>query len=241
MSLPRRWPVTVAVAPPILAFVQARRRFPWRGKTGESQSRQRRRAGKPRARGGIGVDEHAVGAESCNGVIAVGEQPPHPLAERQCRAGGFAGYDEHPGAAIVENDTRADAGQRAAETGAESAQAFEPFLRARWQRRAETNDLSGRDVVRLEAARAECADARRAEDRRADRIGPENARSVGAPQPYRPGAGRKRPKPRVTQRSELWIDDRHAAELVTLKEFLIKRAAFRVSITRIACRPGLAG
>ena len=152
---------------------------------GDAQGRQRRRARKPRLRRRIGMDERAVGRESSDCIAIVGKEPPHPLAQRQHRAGRFGRDDEHGGSPVIAHDPRADAGERATEAGAEAAQPLEPLLRSRRQRRAKPDDLSRRRIACLEMALAQRAHGRGAEDRGADGIGPKECatrrRSIATP------------------------------------------------------------
>ena len=167
-------------------------------------------AGEPRLRRGIGINERAVGRESRDGVPAVGEQSAHALAERERRSRRLGRGDKHRAGAVGNNDARAGADQRAAETRAKAAQPLEALLRARRQRRGKTDDLDGRRVAGVEAALRQRGYGCGVEDRRADRIGPQNARAVGAPQPCRPRTRRERRETRMTQQGELSLHDRHA-------------------------------
>ena len=100
------------------------------GQAGKTERRQCRGAMKPRAGRCIGIDERAVGSEGGDGIFAAGKQALQPFTER--KHGGarrFGGDDQDRGTAVVENDARAEAGERPAEARAESAQPFQPLLR----------------------------------------------------------------------------------------------------------------
>ncbi len=83
---------------------------------------------KPRAGRCIGIEERAIGPEGGDSIFIARKQAPQPFAERERGSRRFDGNDEDGGAAVIENDARAEAGERAAEARAETAQPLQPFL-----------------------------------------------------------------------------------------------------------------
>ena len=128
------------------------------------------------------------GVKTMSGRPACREQARDALQQRQCRPYRLARCQKDR-AAFVRREARTHVGDGTAEMSAEAAQTLEPLLARRRQCRGEPDDLGGRRVFAVKPA---CAARRRlaAEDRGADRVGPEDARSVGAPDPGGRRAGR---------------------------------------------------
>ena len=149
----------------------------------DAERRQRRRADKARERRFGRIKKRALAGEGRERTPAIGKQPAHTLAERQRRPRRLGGDDQDDGRAVGENEARANTGERAAEVGTETAQAFEPRLARRRQGRSQTDDLRGGRVLGAEPALLAFARVRRSEDRGADGVRPDDARSVRAPEP----------------------------------------------------------
>ena len=104
---------------------------------------KRSRASPPR------FDQFAVGGEHRRRPFEVGAQPPRALGQRQLRAGALGRDDQHGVRVVGEHNARAQADQRAAEAGAEAAQAFEPRRAACRQRAGKPRDLRGGRMLRF--------------------------------------------------------------------------------------------
>ena len=128
-------------------------------------------------RRGRHLDQLAVGGKDRRRPLDIGQQAVRALGQAQVLAGAFGRNDQHAGRIVGERDARAEADERAAETGAETAQAFEPRRAALRQRAGQPRDLRGGRMARLEWNRG-CARRRdRLENRGRGRVGPEDARS----------------------------------------------------------------
>ena len=149
----------------------------------DAECRERRCADKARERRFGRIKKRALAGEGRERTPAIGKQPAHTLAERQRRPRRLGGDDQDDGRAVGENEARANTGERAAEVGTETAQAFEPRLARRRQGRSQTDDLRGGRVLGAEPALLAFARVRRSEDRGADGVRPDDARSVRAPEP----------------------------------------------------------
>ena len=87
-----------------------------------------------------GVNQGTVGGEGGERFV-IAEQAADTLGKRQRRSCRLGRGGEHRAFTIGKADARAEASERTAKARAETAQPFEPLLRARRQRRGKTDDL----------------------------------------------------------------------------------------------------
>ena len=145
------------------------------------------------------ADQHAVIAEHRDRIDIGGEQPRHAFLQRQMRAAGLGGGDQHGRCAVGERDARTGAGQHAPHRGAKAAQPLEPHSTIVAQRCGDARDFGGGGVRAIEGTDGERGRCRRVEHRGAGRVGPQQPRCIGRPQPCRRRAERQRSQARVVQ------------------------------------------
>ena len=131
--------------------------------------------------GGVGLDQFAVGGEDRRRPFEIGQQPARAFGQARSLPARSVDTTRMAGAVVGERDARAQADERAAEAGAETAQPFEPRRAALRQRAGQAHDLRGARMLRIELQRRERAGRGGIEDRGGDRIGPQDARGVRAP------------------------------------------------------------
>ena len=156
-----------------------------------------------------GFDQLAIGGKNCRRPVEIREQPLRAMGRPRALPARSVAITRTAGRIVGQHDARAKTGQRAAEAGAETAQPFEPRRAALRQRAGKPRDLRGDRMLGREADGGERPRRVGVEDRGGDRVGPQNAGGVRAPQPYRvraQGVGRE---PRIGQASELEIGRAH--------------------------------
>ena len=159
--------------------------------------------GEALARRRHGLDQFAVGAEDRRRPLEIGEQPLRAVRQAEVFAGALGRDHQHGGTVVGQRDARAKTDQRAAEAGAESAQALQARRGARRQRAGQARDLPGGEMRRLKADSGQRAGREAIEDRGGGRIGPQHAGGVRAPKPYRRRAQGMGREPRIAQAGEL--------------------------------------
>ncbi len=132
-----------------------------------------------------GFDEFAIGGKNRRRPVEIRKQSLRAIGQAEGSAGALGRNHENGGTVVGKHDARAETCQRAAEAGAETAQPFKPRRAALRQRAGKPRNLRGDRMVGRKADGGKGPRRVGIEDRGGDRIGPQNAGSVRAPQPYR--------------------------------------------------------
>jgi len=135
--------------------------------------------------------------------------------------------------AVGERQTRADASDEAAEWCTEAAQPLQAGRHVRQQPRGELGHLAALLIGRAEGPRGQGLGVGRAEHRHADRIRPQQARTVRRPQPRRRRTGGVNRQPGVVYPSQLEfrVVHRHVMVKVRMpKESLSEGALARIAL-----------
>ena len=163
-----------------------------------------------RAGGVAGACKGAVGRKGSDRTLDALDQKPQALGQRQAATGRLGCRDQDGVMAVGKIQPHAGAGHELAELRPEAAQPLQPHRADGGEPRRELRNLPPVRVGRTERSPCEFSGIRCAEQLCSDRIGPQDLRAVGRPQPCRRRARRMLREPQIAGEMRLEIGDAHA-------------------------------